>query len=281
MLLSALSGAPLPRRDSAVAPGATVLGKYRVLRELGVGGGGRAFLAEDVRMKRNVVVKTISGSDHQAALREARTAAAIEHPNVVRVYDIEDLGAEALLVMEYVDGGSLKDRIATSGAMADDALARLADDLLGALEAVHAAGAVHRDVKPGNVLLTRDGRAKLSDFGIARLPGFETTMGGSASGSVQYMSPEQARGKRVTALSDLYSAAATLYEARTGRALVELRTGESATEMQMRVGAASAFSAEVAPAALSAWFAKALEPAPAERYQSAPQMREALAAALR
>ncbi|HLE47816.1 MAG TPA: serine/threonine-protein kinase, partial [Candidatus Thermoplasmatota archaeon] len=265
-------------RGVELAPGATVLGKYRVERELGAGGGGRAFLAQDLRMDRRIVLKKITGGD-QGAVREAKAASAIEHPNVVRIYDVETLGQEAWLVMEYVDGGSLKDRIAAGGALSDAAFARVADDMLGALEAVHATGAVHRDIKPGNVLLTRDGQAKLADFGIARLVGFETTIGASASGTVQYMSPEQARGKRLTASSDLYSAAATIYEARTGQAFVEPLAGESVIEMRMRVGAGPAFEKKVQPAALRAWFSKAL--AAQGRFSSASEMRKALAAALR
>ncbi len=280
MLLSAALGEAATRRMVAVVPGATVLGKYRVERELGAGGGGRAFLAQDVRMDRKVVLKTVSGGDPSAAMREARAAAAIEHPNVVQVFDVEDLGKEALIVMEHVDGGSLKDRLSASGALSDAAFARVANDVLAALEAVHAADAIHRDIKPGNILLTRTGRAKLSDFGIARLPGYEATMGHSQNGSIQYMSPEQARGKRVTRLSDLYSSAATLYEARTGQPLVEPMPDESAPEMQMRIGAGRTFDENLQPPALRAWFTRALAASPERRFQSALEMREALVAAL-
>ncbi|HLE96659.1 MAG TPA: serine/threonine-protein kinase, partial [Candidatus Thermoplasmatota archaeon] len=267
-------------RGFVVAPGALVLGKYRVGRALGEGGSGRVFLAKDVRIGRSVVLKTLASGDHAAAVREARAAAGVEHPNVVRVYDVEGLATGALLVLEYVDGGSLKDFVAARGALPAEAFARVADGLLAALDAVHAAGAVHRDVKPGNVLLTLDGRAKLSDFGIARLPGFETTIGPAAAGTVQYMSPEQARGRRVTTASDLYSAAVTLYEARTGRALVGPLPEESAAEMQMRVGAPAAVEPDVEPAALRAWFARALAPDPTARFPDAAEMRAALAAAL-
>ncbi|MCA1813761.1 MAG: protein kinase [Halobacteriales archaeon] len=272
---------PGPAREvGSVAPGALVLGKYRVERELGAGSGGRVFLAQDVRMHRGVVLKTLANRDQAAAIREARAGAAIDHPNVVRVYDVEDLGREALLVMEFVPGGSLKDRIAASGPLAPAAFARVGYDLLAGLAAVHATGSVHRDVKPSNVLLTRDGHAKLSDFGIARLPGFEATMGGAALGSIQYMAPEQARGKRVTPRSDLYSAGATLYEALTGHALVEPLEGENPVEMQMRVGAGRPFDDPALPAALRAWFAKAIAPVPEDRFASAEEMRAALDAAI-
>jgi hypothetical protein len=280
VLLAATTGGAGGRRAVTVAPGATVLGKYLVQQEIGSGGGGRAFLAQDVRIQRKVVLKTVSGADQAAAVREARAAAAIEHPNVVRVYDVEDLGAEAILVLEHVDGGSLKDRIAASGALSASAFARVSEDVLLALEAVHAAGAVHRDVKPGNILLTRAGRAKLSDFGIARLAGYDVTMGAAPTGSVQYMSPEQARGKRVTAASDLYSAAATLYEAQTGWAFIQPRPGESPVEMQSRVAAGHLLDKKTLKPALAAWFARALAVAPDERFQSAADMHTALLAAL-
>ncbi len=280
MVLAALAGTSTSRYAVTVAPGATVLGKYLVERELGAGGSGRAFLAEDVRMKRKVVLKVLSGGEQAAAIREARSAAAIEHANVVRIYDVEDLGHEALLVMEYIDGGSLKDRLAKGGALSDAAFARVSDDILAALEAVHAAGAIHRDVKPGNVLLTRAGHAKLADFGIARNLGYEATVGNVPSGSIQYMSPEQARGKRVTAASDLHSAAATLYEAHTGRPLVEPVPGESATEMQIRVASGQPSGQRIPAGALRTWFARALATSPSQRFQSAGEMRTALATAL-
>jgi serine/threonine-protein kinase len=187
-----------------------------------------------------------------------------------------------VLLMEFVEGGSLADRL-RRGPLDDAEFARLARGLLLALEAVHAAGTVHRDVKPSNVLLTREGEAKLSDFGIARLPGLETTVGpsGAVVGTVRYMSPEQARGHRVTQRSDLFSAAATLFEARSGKPYLEPKPGESAAELQVRAGYAKPFRQAVAGRpAVRAWFAKALHPDPAERFASAAQMRGALEEAL-
>lgn len=264
----------------SVEAGALVLGKYRVERELGAGSGGRVFLAHDVRMQRPVVLKTVAEKGSTAALREARAGAAIDHPNVVKVYDVEDLGTHALLVMEYVDGGSLETRIRASGPLAEGAFLRLADDLLSALAAVHATGSVHRDVKPSNVLLTRDGRAKLSDFGVARLPGFEATLGDTSVGSIRYMAPEQARGRRATPASDLYSAGLTLYEALLGKPYVGDIADETAVEMQRRVGAAAGFDRVVGSPALAAWFARALAPMPSQRFEDSVAMRDALHAAL-
>ncbi|MCA1819135.1 MAG: serine/threonine protein kinase, partial [Halobacteriales archaeon] len=262
-------------RGIAISPGIVVLGKYRVERELGAGGQGRAFLAEDTRMHRKVVLKRIA-SGGMSATREARTTARVDHPNVVRVYDVEDLGGDALIVMEYVDGGSLRERLTTGGPLAPAALHVVAKDLLAALQAVHDAGAVHRDVKPSNVLLTRDGRAKLSDFGIAHAMDGESTMGEGVAGSVAYMSPEQAMGKRVTAASDLYSAAATLFEARSGQAFVQQSDGETILQMQMRIGAGRARPQGIQPPAWAGWFGRALAPEPRDRFPTATAMAAAL-----
>ena len=148
---------------------------------------------------------------------------------------------------------------------------------------MHRAGALHRDVKPANVLLTREGAVKLADFGVAQAPGLDATLGLGAQpaqgGTPRYMSPEQAKGKRLTASSDLYSAAATLYEAYAGRPFLE--GGESAAELQARAAAAGPFARPLdAPPALRAWFARALDPDPARRFASAGEMRDALAAAV-
>ncbi len=269
-----------PPSASVVVPGAMVLGKYLVERELGAGGGGRAFLAQDIRMERRVVLKTIVGADPGAALREARASGGIEHPNVVRVYDIEAVAEGAMLVLEYIDGGTLKERIAASGPLSETAFARLVRDLLSALHTVHQSGAVHSDIKPSNVLLTRAGEAKVADFGIARQVGLEQTMGQAPSGSVPYMSPEQARGERVTAASDLYSAAVTFYEARTGQPLVAAKPGESAMAMQMRIAAGTAVTLDMGPPALRACFVRALSPTPGLRFASASAMAKAFAEAL-
>ncbi|HVM44990.1 MAG TPA: serine/threonine-protein kinase, partial [Candidatus Thermoplasmatota archaeon] len=275
------AGAPA---DGALSPGELVLGKYRILRALGEGGHARTYLAEQERVGRRVVVKALRASveDAEAPLREARATAAVRHPNVVTLHDVEQAGGRILLVMEHVEGGSLKDRLA-GGPLAPAEFRRVASELLSALDAVHRAGALHRDVKPANVLLTREGAVKLADFGVAQAPGLDATLGLGAQpaqgGTPRYMSPEQAKGKRLTASSDLYSAAATLYEAYAGRPFLE--GGESAAELQARAAAAGPFARPLdAPPALRAWFARALDPDPARRFASAGEMRDALAAAV-
>lgn len=271
-----------------VVPGRRFLDRYRVLRTLREGGAGVTHLCHDERVGRDVVLKTLRGAADPGALdtllQEARALARVSHANVVTLLDADRVGDEAFLVMEHVDGGSLADRLAT-GRLAPDEAAALAEDLLRALGAVHAVGLTHRDVKPSNVLLTREGRAKLADFGIAHIPGFETTAAVAADarvvGTIRYMSPEQARGRPLSARSDLYSAALLIYEAWTGVPYFEPRPGESAVELQMRVASAAGFDrAWDGPERLRGVLERALQPAPAGRYGSAQEMRDALGAAV-
>jgi hypothetical protein len=279
--------AAAPRGERGLRPGEHFLDRYRVVRELGRGGNGTAYLAEDEHVRRQVVIKHLAGAGRSgnvaALLREARAVAAIRHPNVVTLYDVQQISDEAFIIMEHVEGGSLRDLLRTGPLPAAD-FRRVADGILAALAAVHAAGLVHRDVKPGNVLLHRDGTPKLADFGIAHLPGFETTLGGrdpgTALGSVAYMSPEQALGRTVASASDLYSAAATLYEAYTGIPYLKPQKGESAVELQMRAAMVEGFDKPLDPPALRAWFARALQPRPEDRFADAASMQRALQEAL-
>jgi len=229
---------------------------------------------------RAVVLKEISaaGSTPSDVLREARAAAALSHPHVVTVHDVVDAGDRVLIVMEHLEGGSLAARLA-HGPLAHDAFVRVGSELLAALGAVHGAGLVHRDVKPANILLAADGRAKLADFGVSRAEladATATAAGGAPSGTLRYMAPEQAKGLAATPRSDLYAAALTLHEAWTGRAYFAPRPGESALELRLRVASPPAPAAPAgAPPALAAWFERALAPAPEDRFPDAPTAREA------
>jgi protein kinase-like protein len=276
--------------QGVLAQGERFLGRYLVQRRLGEGGAGTTWLCRDELVSRDVVLKALrpdtgSAEGVDSLVREARAIGALQHPNVVALHDVQRVGDEAFIVMEHVSGGSLEDRLAR-GRVAAEEFRRLAEDLLAALAAVHDAGLVHRDVKPSNILLARDGHAKLADFGVAHLPGFETTVGGgrdgsSAVGTIRYMSPEQARGKRVTAQSDLFGAAATLYETWTGEPYLQPKPGESAAELQIRAAFRGKFAAPFdGPAELRRWFAKALEPSPDKRFAGADGMRAALGKAL-
>jgi serine/threonine-protein kinase len=206
-----------------LAPGRRLGGRYRLERRLGTGGMATVWLATDERLGRPVAVKLLTElSDDDFARRfrrEAKLAAGLHHPNLASVYDYE-AGGRPYLVMEYVEGGSLADRLRAGDAPPAE---RLAGQLLAALSSIHAAGVLHRDVKPENVLLDRDGRARLVDFGIAQSrDGTSITRVGQVIGTETYMAPEVRSGEPATERSDLYSLGVLL-------AKVAEQDGESAT----------------------------------------------------
>jgi outer membrane protein assembly factor BamB/tRNA A-37 threonylcarbamoyl transferase component Bud32 len=262
---------PLP---ATLAPGTLLLNRYKVIRELGQGAYGRAILADDVLVKRRVVLKSLREKMSEEGLREARAIGAIRHSNVITLYDVVRMGEHPLLVMEFAENGSLRDRIEKEPLSVLE-FRTVARGLLQALDAVHRAGALHRDVKPSNVLLTAAGDVKLADFGIAKPAGKDATVrDGTATvavGTVRYMAPEQARGRRTTAQSDLYSAALTLFEAWTGEPFVA-PGHDSDAEVQMRVAAARPLNKKVGARPVQAWFRQALAPLPEDRFQTANAM---------
>ncbi len=221
--------------------GERFLGRYRVLRVLGEAGFARALLAEDEQVGRRVVLKVAraAGPEEGARMRrEARLAGALRHPNIVTVYDVEQVGTDVVLVLEHVEGGSLAGRLAR-GPMGERDAVKLVREILSALGAAHAAGVVHGDVKPANVLLDRDGAARLGDFGVARVVEAADTAGGfslagAAPGSLRYMAPEQVRGLPPGPRSDLYALGAVLYEALAGRPYLDF-TGRVDFEVRLAI----------------------------------------------
>jgi serine/threonine protein kinase len=203
-----------------------IAGRYKVVREVGRGGMGTVWLCRDQVLGREVAVKRIgalpgeSATDAARALREARTSAALNHRNVVSVFDIvdgEDGGA--WLVMEYVPSRTLGQVIREDGPLPPRRAAEIGAQVAAGLAAAHKAGTIHRDVKPGNILLAEDGVAKISDFGIARGAGDDQlTRTGLVTGTPSYFSPELARGADPGPESDVYALGATLYMAVEGRA---------------------------------------------------------------
>jgi len=199
-------------------PGAMLAGgRYTFERHLGSGGMASVWLARDETLHREVAIKliadTLAHDERWLARfeREARAAAALSHPHIVKVYDFGVEEHRPYLVMAHVPGGSLRDRIRDGGALPDPA--GLARELLSALGHVHAAGIVHRDVKPGNILLDEHDRSQLTDFGIARpQDATEMTQTGMVLGTMRYLAPEVAEGEPATERSDLYSAGGVLRE---------------------------------------------------------------------
>jgi TolB-like protein/predicted Ser/Thr protein kinase/Tfp pilus assembly protein PilF len=207
-----------------------VVGRYRIVRELGRGGMGVVFLARDETLDRDVALKVIQTGDANQAERrrferEARSAARLQHPGIATIYDVGVHGGQPFLAMEFIDGETLAQRL-KRGALDATSLFDLARQLAAALAAAHDAGVVHRDLKPGNVMCAADGRVRLLDFGLARTDigtvGDDTgteqlTKTGAVVGTPAYMAPEQARGERVGAVSDVFALGIVLHEAATGR----------------------------------------------------------------
>jgi serine/threonine-protein kinase len=212
--------------------GQVLAGRYRLVELLGQGGMATIFRGHDAQLGRDVAVKVLRseyGRDPAFVARfrqEAQSAAALNHPNVVNVFDYGMEAGDPFIVMELVDGGDLGALIRDRGALDPMTAARIAQQIYEALDAAHARGIINRDIKPTNVLLTSGGRAKVADFGIARaFSEAQLTMPGTTLGSVHYFSPEQARGEMVTTSSDVYSAGLVLFEMLTGR---RAWTGDSA-----------------------------------------------------
>jgi len=198
-------------------------GRYEIVRPLGHGAMAVVDLARDRKLGRDVALKRLAENlardeDLRARfLREGRLAARLSHPNIVRVYDVGEADGRPYIAMEHVDGETLADLIERNGTVASGEAAELGAQAARALAAAHAAGLVHRDVKPHNLLLRRDGLLKLSDFGIAvGLEGTRFTAAGTVLGTAAYLAPEQARGEEVTTAADVYALGLVLVELLTG-----------------------------------------------------------------
>jgi eukaryotic-like serine/threonine-protein kinase len=195
--------------------GRLVGGRYRLSCQLGRGGMGRVWRATDELLGREVALKQVIVTE--TALVEARALARLDHPGIVGVHDLIEDGGEPWIVLELLTGRTLAAALADGPLPVAD-VARIALRVLDALQAVHRAGLVHRDVKPANIQLCDDGRVVLTDFGIASVPDDQTTMpAGGIAGSPAYLSPERARGDADGPESDLFSLGATLYAAVEGR----------------------------------------------------------------
>lgn len=251
-------------------------GRYRIVRLLGHGGMGVVYQAEDTRLKRFVALKFLGASlsaDPSARtrfLREAQAAAALDDPHVCTIYEAGEDQGRAYLAMALIDGPSLKERIA-QGALAIDEAIGIAHDVAAGLAAAHARGIVHRDIKPGNVLLAGDGRARVTDFGVARIEGgHHSTKTAGVIGTPAYMSPEQVRGLPTDHRTDIWSLGCVMYEMLTGRPPFST-TGGQPDVFAIVQGTAlpvTAFRPD-APTALAAIVDRCLRPDLHQRYDAA------------
>ncbi len=254
-------------------------GRYRIERKLGAGGMADVYLAEDQELGRRVAIKILNsrhGNDDQFIerfRREAKNAAALNHPNIVSIYDRGEAEDTYYIAMEFLDGRTLKELVVGRGAAPVNVAIEYARQILSALRFAHRHGIVHRDIKPHNVLVDGEGRVKVTDFGIARAGTSQMTETGSIVGTAQYLSPEQARGGEVDPRSDLYSLGIVLYELLTGRTPFD---GETPVEIAMKHLSAtpqppSKLRPDIPPE-LDMVVLRALAKNPDDRYQSADEM---------
>ena len=278
---------PPDTHDRAPADDGRLLNdRYRLVSRLGSGGMADVFLAEDVRLGRQVAVKVLRApyaADDEFVERfriEAQAAALLSHPNIVAVHDRGHDDGHWYLVMEYVRGETLKHRVRREGRLAPHEAASIAGDLLAALQAAHERHIVHRDVSAQNVLLADDGRVKVADFGIARIGASALTRSGMMMGTCHYISPEQARGLPADERSDVYGAGVVLYEMLTGRVPFAADSDVAVALKHVEEPPPRPRDLEPGvPAALEGVVLRALAKDPAERYQTAAAFAAALRAA--
>jgi serine/threonine-protein kinase len=266
-----------------IEPETIIDGRYRVLSRLGSGGMADVYLAQDQLLGRQDAVKVLHhhfAEDHEFVerfRREASSAAALSHPNIVAIFDRGEWNGTYYIAMEYVAGRSLKTLVREQGALDPAAAIEIVIQILRAARFAHKRGVIHRDLKPHNVLLDEEGRARVTDFGIARAGASDMTLTGSIMGTAQYLSPEQAQGHIVSDASDLYSIGVILYELLTGVVPFE---GETAVAIAFKQVSAepqppSALRPGL-PRSLDAVVLRALAKDPAQRYASADELIVAL-----
>ena len=257
-------------------------GRYELSTQVARGGTAQVYLARDLLLDRPVALKVLFpelSSDHtfvERFRREAQAAANLSHPNIVPVFDWGQSDSTYFIVMEYVDGEALSSIIKSQAPLDQSQAASITSDIAKALSYAHRHGVVHRDVKPGNVLITSDGQVKVTDFGIARAMGSDeqVTQTGLVMGTATYFSPEQAQGLDVDGRSDIYSLGVVLYEMLTGKPPFSGENPVSIAYQHVRETPTPPRSVNPSiSASLEAIVSQAMAKLPAERYQSADEFR--------
>lgn len=259
--------------------------RYRILKVIGIGGMAVVFEAMDMLMRRNVAVKMLKddiNNDVQSVKRfinESKAVAMLSHPNIVNIYDVSVKDDLKYIVMELVDGVTLKNYILKKGSLSFHELINITEQILMALEHAHSKGIVHRDIKPQNIMMLKNGSVKVADFGIAKLPNAETvTMTDKAIGTVFYISPEQASGKQIDRRSDIYSLGVTMYEMATGKLPFVADSPVSVAIMQVKNTPRPPRELNPnIPIGLEQVILGAMEKDPDNRFQSAAQMMKHIA----
>jgi serine/threonine-protein kinase len=279
----------LATAGDALRPGSLFANRYEMKELLGAGGMGVVYRAFDRELQEPVAIKTLRTealAGGNVALerfkQEIRLARRIAHRNVVRTYDLGEVGGTYYLTMEYVEGTSLKQLISSRGKLPIPVTLTIGKQLCRALEVAHAEGVIHRDIKPQNMVVEPNGFLKVMDFGIARLAnppqGKGLTEAGMSIGTPDYMSPEQLSGSELDARSDLYAAGVVLFECVTGRVPFEAETTWALVAKHLEEEAPDPRTLNGAvPEGLARLIVRAMAKAPTDRYQSAPEMHDALA----
>jgi predicted Ser/Thr protein kinase len=266
----------------------TQVGSYTIVRELGRGGMGRVYLADDARLGRTVALKALAPhlmrdpSQRERLRAEARAAAALTHPGICTVYALEEIDGDLYIATEFVDGHTLGEEIRAERRPARDEVLRTARELASALGSAHAKGIVHRDLKPDNVMRGLDGRLKILDFGLARVSAEaaderpRVTQPGMLIGTPAYMAPEQINGLPVDARADVFAVGVLLYEYASGAHPFAASTALATVARVLESDARPLLSRADVPSRVADVIARCLEKAPADRFGSASELLGAL-----